>query len=58
MIYPLDLNVLRFLPKDLNIHYGIICGTALVYKELLNEEVRIVTKDREIAKWAKVVTLW
>lgn len=58
IIYPLDLNVLKFLPKGLNIHDGIICGTALVYKELLREKVKLITKDREIARLALVDTIW
>ena len=58
IIYPLDLNVIRFLPKGLNIHDGIICGTALVYKELLQEDIKLITKDREIRDLAIVETLW
>jgi PIN domain nuclease of toxin-antitoxin system len=58
IIYPLDLNVIRFLPERLNIHDGIICGTALVYKELLQEDIKLITKDKEIRELSIVDTLW
>ena len=58
IIYPLDINVLRFLPKGLDIHDGIICSTALVYRELMKEEVRLITKDKEIIDSGIVKTSW
>lgn len=58
IIYPLDINVLRLLPENLNIHDGIICGTALVYREVLKEEVRLITRDKEIIDSDIVDTLW
>ena len=58
IIYPLDINVLRFLPKGLDIHDGIICSTALVYRELMKEGVRLITKDKEIIDSGIVETSW
>ncbi len=58
IIYPLDINVLRFLPEGLSIHDGIICGTALVYRELLKEDVRFITKDKEIVDSGIIYTVW
>src|SRR3989339_244532 len=49
-IYPLDLSVIEKLPLNLDIHDGIICATALVYKEFLKEEACLVTKDEKIIK--------
>lgn len=58
IIYPLDINVLRFLPNGLDIHDGIICGTALVYRELMQEDVRLITKDKDIIDSGIVETIW
>lgn len=58
IIYPLDINVLGFLPKELDIHDGIICSTALVYRELMKEDVRLITKDKEILDSGIVETSW
>jgi len=58
LIYPLDINILRFLPPMLDIHDGIICGTVIVYRELLKEDVRLITKDKEILDSGIVDTLW
>lgn len=58
IIYPLDINVIRFLPDRLNIHDGIICGTALIYRELLKEDVRLITRDKEIIDSGIIATIW
>lgn len=58
LIYPLDINILRFLPPGLDIHDGIICGTVIVYRELLKEDVRLITRDKEILDSGVVDTLW
>jgi len=58
VIYPLDINVLRFLPEKMDIHDGIICGTALVYKDLLKEDVKLITKDEEIVGSGIIETIW
>ena len=58
IIYPLDINVIRFLPDGLNIHDGIICGTALIYRELLKEDVRLITRDKEIIDSGIIATIW
>jgi len=57
-IHSIDLSVVENTPKGLDIHDGLICGTALVYKELLGEEVKLITKDRDIIKAKVVQTLW
>lgn len=58
ILYPLDSNVVEFLPVSLDIHDGIICGTALVYKNLFREKVKIITKDEEIVNSGIVETIW
>jgi hypothetical protein len=36
------------LPTTLNIHDAIIVGTALVHRDLLGEQVALITRDPEI----------
>jgi PIN domain nuclease of toxin-antitoxin system len=50
IIYPLDEDVIQQMPKELNIHNALIVATGLVYKNILKEEVKILTEDSEIVK--------
>lgn len=58
VVYPLDSNVVSAMPTKLEIHDSIICGTALVYSDLLHEEVKVISRDREIKNSEIVKTLW
>lgn len=49
VIYPLDQTVVEFLPTELDIHDAIIVATAKVFRDVLGEEVRIITKNAQIA---------
>lgn len=57
-IYPLNLSVIQAMPLELDIHDGIICGTALVYQDILREEVKIASRDMAIQSWGIVETVW
>ena len=57
-IHPIDLSVVENAPKSLDIHDSLICGTALVYQKFLQEEVRLITKDKEIINAKVIETLW
>jgi len=57
-IHPIDLSVIENAPKGLDIHDSLICGTALVYQELLKEKVKLITKDSKIINAGIVETLW
>lgn len=57
-IYPLDVSVVQAVPLGLNIHDGIICGTALVQRESVDEEVRVITQDEAIRNAGIVETVW
>jgi|SRR3989339_1952640 len=57
-IYPLDLSVIENLPKTLDIHDGIICATAIVYRDILQEKVCLLTKDEAIIKSNLVETIF
>ena len=58
VIYPLDSHVIQAMPVILDIHDGIICGTALLYRDVLGETVRILTKDERIRDTAGIQTVW
>ena len=58
VVYPLDEEVLNHIPTDLNIHDAILCATALVFRDILGNEVKIITKDKEIINSGTVETLW
>ncbi len=57
-ICPLDEAVVERLPGSLNLHDGIIVATALLLRDVLGEEVILITKDEEITKSGLVRTLW
>ncbi len=57
-IYPLDVQIVEKAPLNLNIHDAIICATALVYKDVLNEDVCLITKDSEIKDSQLVEICW
>jgi PIN domain nuclease of toxin-antitoxin system len=54
-IYPIDLSVVSKAPFGLNIHDGLIVGTALVQREAVTG---ILTRDEAIASSGLVPTLW
>ena len=60
MLYPLDLKLIDFIPTELNIHDGIIFATAYVIRSNFEEDVYILTKDREMKnlKQDKVKVIW
>ena len=57
-VYPLDEEVVSHIPLNLDIHDAIICATAIVFRDLLGHEVKIVTKDEAIIKAGIVETVW
>lgn len=58
VLIPFDELILRRLPKELDIHDGIIVATTLVSREDWGEETALITKDREIIESGLVETLW
>ncbi len=59
VIYPLDTQVIQAMPVISDIHDGIICGTALLYQDVLRETVKILTRDKKIGKEASgIETVW
>lgn len=58
IIYPLDVAVIKAMPPDLEIHDAILCGTALVCMDSMEEDVCVITKDKAIVQSGIVATTW
>ena len=50
IIYPVDEDIIENMPVGLDIHDALIVATGLVYKNVLGQEVKILTEDNEIIK--------
>lgn len=50
IIYPVDKEIIEKMPVGLNIHDALIVATGLIYKDILEKEVKIITMDEEIIK--------
>lgn len=57
-IYPLDEEVVDRIPENLNIHDAIITATALVYRDVIGHQVKLVTKDGRIRDSRLIDVLW
>ena len=58
VIWPADEKVVRLAPLGLDIHDAIICGSALSYRDLHNEPISIITRDRAIKEWGGLPVVW
>ena len=60
MVYPLDLDLLDYIPFELDIHDGIIFATAKVQLNNFKEEIYILTKDQEMKnlKHKNIKVVW
>jgi PIN domain nuclease of toxin-antitoxin system len=57
-VYPLDEAVVRRLPTNIDIHDGILVGTAILLRNDFGEESTIITKDATIVASGLVPTVW
>ena len=57
-VAPLTLDIVRLVPKALEMHDGIIVATALVVRDSMREEVRLITRDKDIRDSGLVETVW
>lgn len=58
VVYPPDEHVVEKLPTTIDIHDGIIVATALVYREILHQDVAVVTKDELITTSGLIDIIW
>ena len=57
-VYPFDEAVVTKMPTSLDIHDGIIVGTALVYQDMLGVSASVITRDEAIVSSRLVHTVW
>ncbi len=57
-VYPLDEKVVAKIPIGLDIHDAIITATAIVYRDLFQQPVTLITKDGKITQSGLIQTLW
>ena len=58
IVYPIDILTVFYLPKGLDIHDALIVGTALLCRDLLRQDIYILTKDEEIQESGFIPTVW
>jgi len=58
VIYPLDETVIDHIPTSLDIHDAIIVATALVFRDVLEENTAVITKDGKIGTSGLVNVIW
>ncbi len=58
VVYPLDVNVVELMPLKLEMHDAIICATAILYRDRLGEDVRVITKDEQITASHLIDVVW
>src|SRR3989304_4861998 len=56
--FPLTVEVLHLLPDNLEMHDAIICATAIRLRQAVGEDVRVITRDRQIRDAGLVATVW
>lgn len=54
-IYPIDLSVVQHMPADLDIHDGLIVGTALAQPFVVDG---VLTRDEAITESSLVTVVW
>jgi PIN domain nuclease of toxin-antitoxin system len=57
-IAPFDEVTARHIPTNLDIHDAIIVATAIVYRDVLGEDVTVITRDGEITNSGIINVLW
>jgi len=57
-VHPLDEEVVAKIPTNLDIHDAIIVATALVYRDIRQLPVTLITKDTKISQSGLIQTLW
>ena len=58
LIAPFDAQVAQLLPANLDIHDGIIVATAIYHRDVLGEQVKLITKDTEIIASGVIEIVW
>jgi PIN domain nuclease of toxin-antitoxin system len=57
-VYPVDMSILDLAPRDLEIHDGIIAGTAIALEQSGSDDVFVATCDKSLTACKAIKTLW
>jgi len=57
-VHATDETVVEHMPPGLDIHDAIICGTAILRREVFGEDVAVITRDKDIRDSGLVETVW
>jgi PIN domain nuclease of toxin-antitoxin system len=55
---PLTVDVLDRIPDSLEMHDGIIVAATLLTSEAMDDDVRLITRDKDIRESGLVQTVW
>ena len=58
VVYPLDEEVVLRISPSLDIHDSIIVATGLVFRDLMGQDVAVITKDEKIRNSGQINTIW
>jgi PIN domain nuclease of toxin-antitoxin system len=58
VVAPVDVLTVSYMPMGFDIHDGLIVATALLYRDLLGEDVYIVTRDERIRESHSAPIVW
>lgn len=56
--FPLTVEVLNRVPDSLEMHDGIITATAMLLHDATDDDVAVITRDRDIRTSGLVDTVW
>ena len=54
----LDAEIVLMMSTNLEMHDAIICATAQYYRDVLKEDVQVITSDRRIRSSGLIETVW
>lgn len=58
LVAPVDMLTVSYMPEGFDIHDALIVATALLYRDLLGEDVYVLTRDERIRESASLSTIW
>ena len=57
-VHPLDEEIISLIPVGLDIHDSVIVATAIFYRDRLQQQTTLITKDTKITQSGLIQTLW
>ncbi len=57
-IHPFDFSCVEVLNTEFDLHDGMIVATAILFRDSLNKDTAVITKDEKIIKSGIIKTIW